>query len=58
MVTECTEAQRPRRNNQLGEGASTAQLRNKQDQANVAERVIFPGLDGLGRWLKRHYSPR
>ena len=31
------------------------QVRDLLDQLNISERIVYPGLDGMSRWIARHY---
>jgi hypothetical protein len=33
-------------------------VRDMLDQLNMSERIIYPGLDGLSKWIARHYYVR
>lgn len=34
------------------------EIRDLLDGANISERIFFPGLDGISKWMARHYYVR
>ena len=30
-------------------------IRDMLDQLNMSERIVYPGLEGLSKWIARHY---
>jgi len=34
------------------------EIRDFLDQANVNERIVYPGLDGISQWVSRHFYVR
>ncbi|MBO4505452.1 MAG: hypothetical protein J5728_03410, partial [Lachnospiraceae bacterium] len=30
-------------------------VRDMLDQLNISERIVYPGLGGLSKWIARHY---
>lgn len=30
-------------------------IRDFLDESNISERTVYPGLDGICKWLSRHY---
>jgi hypothetical protein len=33
------------------------EIRDKLDYINISERMIYPGLDGISKWIARRYAP-